>query len=209
MSELAIYNIKGQSVGKVELDKKIFDGKVNEAVLYQVVKMYEANQRQGTADTKTRSEVRGGGKKPWKQKGTGRARAGTSRSPLWKGGGKIFGPHPRDYSYSVPKTVKKIALISSLNAKVNDNGIVVLDSLKLDKPKTKEFAAVLEKIKARKKPLIVLEGKDDTVVRASRNIRSLLLRDYKALNAYEILKQDKIVITHKALEALTNLLVKQ
>ncbi|MFA5094101.1 MAG: 50S ribosomal protein L4 [Candidatus Omnitrophota bacterium] len=209
MSELAIYNIKGQSVGKVELDKKIFDGKVNEAVLYQVVKMYEANQRQGTADTKTRSEVRGGGKKPWKQKGTGRARAGTSRSPLWKGGGKIFGPHPRDYSYSVPKTVKKIALISSLNAKVNDNGIVVLDSLKLDKPKTKEFAAVLEKIKARKKPLIVLEGKDDTVVRASRNIRSLLLRDYKALNAYEILKQDKIVITHKALEALTKLLVKQ
>ncbi len=209
MSELAIYNIKGQSVGKVELDKKIFDGKVNEAVLYQVVKMYEANQRQGTADTKTRSDVRGGGKKPWKQKGTGRARAGTIRSPLWKGGGKVFGPHPRDYSYSVPKTVKKIALISSLNAKVNDNGIVVLDSLKLDKPKTKEFAAVLEKIKAQNKPLIVLEGKDDAVIRASRNIRSLLLRDYKTLNAYEILKQDKIVITHKALEALTKLLVKQ
>jgi large subunit ribosomal protein L4 len=209
MSELAIYNIKGQSVGKVELDKKIFDGKVNEAVLYQVIKMYEANQRQGTADTKTRSDVRGGGKKPWKQKGTGRARAGTTRSPLWKGGGKIFGPHPRDYSYSVPKTVKKIALISSLNAKINDNGIVVLDSLKLDKPKTKEFAAVLKSIKAQKKPLVVLEGKDDDVIRASRNIRSLLLRDYKTLNAYEILKQDKVVITHKALEALTKLLVKQ
>lgn len=209
MAELAIYNIKGQSVGKVELDKKVFDGQVNEAILHQVVRMYEANQRQGTADTKTRSEVRGGGKKPWKQKGTGRARAGTSRSPLWKGGGKIFGPHPRDYSYSVPKSVKRLALISSLNAKVNDNDMVVLEDLKLEKPKTKEFAAILGKIKAEQKPLIVLEGKDQAVIRASRNIAALLLRDYKALNAYEVLKQKKVVITHKALEALTKQLVKQ
>ncbi|MFA5165631.1 MAG: 50S ribosomal protein L4 [Candidatus Omnitrophota bacterium] len=209
MAELAIYNTKGQSVGKVELDKKVFSGEVNEAILHQVIRMYEANQRQGTADTKTRSEVRGGGKKPWKQKGTGRARAGTSRSPLWKGGGKIFGPHPRDYSYSVPKSVKRLALISSLNAKVNDNDMIVLDDLKLEKPKTKEFAAMLGKIKAEQKPLIVLENKDQAVIRASRNIGTLLLRDYKALNAYEILKQKKVVITHKALEALTKLLVKQ
>jgi len=209
MAELAIYNTKGQSVGKVELDKKVFDGAVNEAILHQVIRMYEANQRQGTADTKTRSEVRGGGKKPWKQKGTGRARAGTSRSPLWKGGGKIFGPHPRDYSYSVPKSVKRLALISSLNAKVNDNDMIVLDDLKLEKPKTKEFAAMLGKIKAEQKPLIVLENKDQSVIRASRNIGALLLRDYKALNAYEVLKQKKVVITHKALEALTKQLVKQ
>jgi large subunit ribosomal protein L4 len=209
MAELEIYNTKGQSVGKVELDKKVFSGKVNEAVLHQVIRMYEANQRQGTADTRTRSEVRGGGKKPWKQKGTGRARAGTNRSPLWKGGGKIFGPHPRDYSYSVPKSVKRLALISSLNAKVNDSDMVVLDDLKLEKPKTKEFVAMLGKIKAEQKPLIVLVSKDESVVRASRNIRSLLLRDYKMLNAYEILKQKKVVITHKALEALTKLLVKQ
>ncbi|HOX09805.1 MAG TPA: 50S ribosomal protein L4 [Candidatus Omnitrophota bacterium] len=209
MSELAIYNIKGQSVGKVELDKKVFNGEVNEAILHQVIRMYEANQRQGTADTKTRSEVHGGGKKPWKQKGTGRARAGTSRSPLWKGGGKIFGPHPRDYSYSVPKSVKRLALISSLNAKVNDNDMIVLDDLKLEKPKTKEFAAMLGKIKAEQKPMIVLESKDQAVVRASRNIGNLLLRDYKALNAYEVLKQKKVVITHKALEALTKQLVKQ
>ncbi|MDD5269707.1 MAG: 50S ribosomal protein L4 [Candidatus Omnitrophica bacterium] len=209
MSELAIYNIKGQSVGKVELDKKVFNGEVNEAILHQVIRMYEANQRQGTADTKTRSEVHGGGKKPWKQKGTGRARAGTSRSPLWRGGGKIFGPHPRDYSYSVPKSVKRLALISSLNAKVNDNDMIVLDDLKLEKPKTKEFAAMLGKIKAEQKPMIVLESKDQAVVRASRNIGNLLLRDYKALNAYEVLKQKKVVITHKALEALTKQLVKQ
>lgn len=209
MAELAIYNTKGQSVGKVELDKKVFSGEVNEAILHQVIRMYEANQRQGTADTKTRSEVRGGGKKPWKQKGTGRARAGTNRSPLWKGGGKVFGPHPRDYSYSVPKSVKRLALISSLNAKVNDNDMIVLEDLKLEKPKTKEFAAMLGKIKAEQKPMIVLESKDQAVVRASRNIGNLLLRDYKALNAYEILKQKKVVITHKALEALTKLLVKQ
>jgi len=209
MAELAIYNTKGQSVGKVELDKKVFSGEVNEAILHQVIRMYEANQRQGTADTKTRSEVRGGGKKPWKQKGTGRARAGTSRSPLWRGGGKIFGPHPRDYSYSVPKSVKRLALIASLNAKVNDNDMIVLEDLKLEKPKTKEFAAMLGRIKAQQKPMIVLESKDQAVVRASRNIGNLLLRDYKALNAYEILKQKKVVITHKALEALTKLLVKQ
>ncbi|MFA6356568.1 MAG: 50S ribosomal protein L4 [Candidatus Omnitrophota bacterium] len=209
MAELEIYNIKGQSVGKFELDKKVFDGKVNEAILHQVIRMYEANQRQGTADTKTRSEVRGGGKKPWKQKGTGRARAGTNRSPLWKGGGKIFGPHPRDYSYSVPKSVKKLGLVSSLNAKINDNDMIVLDDLKLEKAKTKEFVAVLGKIKAEKKPMIVLEKKDESVVRASRNIRSLILRDYKTLNAYEILKQKKVVITQKALEALTKLLVKK
>ncbi|MFA5336611.1 MAG: 50S ribosomal protein L4 [Candidatus Omnitrophota bacterium] len=209
MAELEIYNIKGQSVGKFELDKKVFDGKVNEAILHQVIRMYEANQRQGTADTKTRSEVRGGGKKPWKQKGTGRARAGTNRSPLWKGGGKIFGPHPRDYSYSVPKSVKKLGLVSSLNAKINDNDMIVLDDLKLEKAKTKEFVAVLVKIKAEKKPMIVLDKKDESVVRASRNIRSLILRDYKTLNAYEILKQKKVVITQKALEALTKLLVKK
>ena len=111
MAEISIYNINGQSVGKMELDKKIFNGEVNKAVLYQIVKMHEANLRQGNASTKTRSDVSGGGKKPWKQKGTGRARAGTSRSPLWRGGGIIFGPHPRDYSYSLPKAVKRLALI--------------------------------------------------------------------------------------------------
>jgi len=209
MAEIQVLNIKGQSVGKIELDKEIFNGEVNEPVLYQVVKMYEANQRQGTASTKTRSDVRGGGRKPWRQKGTGRARAGTIRSPLWRGGGKIFGPHPRDYSSSVPKSVKRLALISSLNAKLNDKNIVIIDDIKLEKAKTKEFAAVLRNIKADRKPLVVLDGKDETVIRASRNIANLLLRDYKALNAYEVLKQQKLVLTQKALEALTKTLVKQ
>ncbi|MDD5073026.1 MAG: 50S ribosomal protein L4 [Candidatus Omnitrophica bacterium] len=209
MAEIEIYNIIGKSVGKIELDKDIFNGEVNEPILHQVIRMYEANQRQGTASTKTRSDVSGGGKKPWKQKGTGRARAGTTRSPLWRGGGKVFGPHPRDYSYEVPKSVKRLALISSLNAKLNDKDIIVLDDIKLDKPKTKEIAAALRNIKAEKKPLLVLEEKNETVVRASRNIANLLLRDYKSLNAYEVLKQQKLVLTQKALAALTKMLVKQ
>jgi large subunit ribosomal protein L4 len=191
------------------LDKDIFNGKVNEPILHQVVRMYEANQRQGTASTKTRSDVRGGGKKPWKQKGTGRARAGTIRSPLWRGGGVVFGPHPRDYSYSVPKSIKRLGLISSLNAKLNDNNMIIVDEIKLDKPKTKEFTAVLRNLKAERKPLLVLEEKNVTIVRASRNVANLLLRDYKSLNAYEVLKQQKLILTQKALAALTKMLVKQ
>ncbi len=209
MAEIEIYNIKGKSVGKIELDKDIFNGEVNEPILHQVIRMYEANQRQGTASTKTRSDVRGGGKKPWKQKGTGRARAGTIRSPLWRGGGVVFGPHPRDYSYQVPKSVKRLALISSLNAKLNDKNMIVIDEIKLEKAKTKEIAAALRNLKAEKKPLLVLEERNETVVRASRNIANLLLRDYKSLNAYEVLKQQKLVMTQKALAALTKILVKQ
>ena len=209
MAEIEIYNIKGKSVGKIELDKEIFNGEVNEPILHQVIRMYEANQRQGTASTKTRSDVHGGGKKPWKQKGTGRARAGTIRSPLWRGGGIVFGPHPRDYSYQVPKSVKRLALISSLNAKLNDKNMIVIDEIKLEKAKTKEIAGVLRNLKAEKKPLLVLEERNETVVRASRNIANLLLRDYKSLNAYEVLKQQKLVLTQKALAALTKILVKQ
>lgn len=209
MAEVLIYNIKGQSIGKMSLDKDIFNGEVNEAVLYQAIKMYEANLRQGTASTKTRSDVSGGGKKPWKQKGTGRARAGTIRSPLWRGGGIIFGPHPRDYSYSIPKGIKKLALISSLNDKLNNNELIVLEDIKIDKPKTKEFMSVLRNLKADDKPLLVLDDKDETIIRASRNIPHLLLRDYKTLNAYEVLKQHKLILTQKALVALTEQLVKQ
>jgi large subunit ribosomal protein L4 len=209
MAEISIYNISGQSVGKMELDKKIFNGEVNKAVLYQIVKMHEANLRQGNASTKTRSDVRGGGKKPWKQKGTGRARAGTSRSPLWRGGGIVFGPHPRDYSYSLPKSVKRIALISSLNSKLNDKELIVVDDIKISKPKTKEIAVALRNLKADERPLLVLDEKDEAIVRASRNIPQLILRDYRTLNAYDIIKQHKLVLTQKALVALTKLLVKQ
>jgi large subunit ribosomal protein L4 len=207
--EVPVYNITGQPVGKVELDKNIFDGEVNEAVLYQAIKMYEANLRQGNASTKTRSEVRGGGKKPWKQKGTGRARAGTIRSPLWRGGGKVFGPHPRDYSYSIPRALKKTALISSLNVKLNDKELIVLDDITIAKPKTKDLAAILRGVKAEDKPLVVLDAKDETLIRASRNIAGLMLRDYGALNAYDVIKQHKLILAKKTLFVLTKMLAKQ
>lgn len=209
MAEISIYNISGQSVGKMELDKKIFNGEVNKAVLYQIVKMHEANLRQGNASTKTRSDVSGGGRKPWKQKGTGRARAGTSRSPLWRGGGIVFGPHPRDYSYSLPKTVKKLALISSLNSKFNDKELIIVDDMKISKPKTKEVATALRNLKADKRSLLVIDEKDEALVRASRNIPQLILRDYRTLNAYDVIKQHKLILTQKALLALTKILVKQ
>lgn len=208
MAEISIYNINGKSVGKMELDKKIFDGEVNKAVLYQIVKMYQANLRQGNASTKTRSDVSGGGKKPWKQKGTGRARAGTIRSPLWRGGGIVFGPHPRDYSYSLPKAVKRIALISSLNSKLNDKELIVVDDIKISSPKTKEMAAALRNLKAETRPLLVLDEKNEAISRASRNIPQLILRDYRTLNAYDIIRQHKLVLTQKALVALTKQLVK-
>lgn len=187
----------------------VFGAEYNEALVHQIVTAYMAGGRSGTKAQKTKAEVSGGGKKPWKQKGTGRARAGTIRSPLWRGGGIVFGPHPRDYSYSVPKSIKRLALISSLNAKLNDKNIIIIDDIKLDKPKTKEFNVVLRNIKAEKKPLLVLDERDETVIRASRNIPNLLLRDYKSLNAYEILKQQKLILTEKALAALTKVLVKQ
>ena len=209
MAEVPIYNINGQSVGKMELDKKIFNGEVNKAVLYQIVKMHEANLRHGNASTKTRSDVSGGGKKPWKQKGTGRARAGTIRSPLWRGGGIVFGPHPRDYSYSLPKAVKRLALISSLNSKLNDKELIVVDDIKISKPKTKEIVAALRNLKAEERPLLVLDEKDEAIVRASRNIPQLILRDYRTLNAYDIIRQHKLVLTQKALVALTKQLAKQ
>lgn len=209
MAEIPIYNTKGQSVGKMTLDKDIFNGEVNQAVLYQAIKMYEANLRRGTASTKTRSEVSGGGKKPWKQKGTGRARAGTIRSPLWRGGGIIFGPHPRDYSYSIPRRIKRLALISSLNDKLNNNELIIVEDMKISQPKTKEFMGVLHNLKAADKPLLVLDDKDETIILASRNVPQLLLRDYRALNAYDVLKQHKLILTQKALVALTEQLVKQ
>ncbi|KPK39738.1 MAG: 50S ribosomal protein L4 [Omnitrophica WOR_2 bacterium SM23_29] len=209
MAEVPVYNMKGQAVGKMALDKNIFNGEVNEAILYQAIKMYESNLRQGTASTKTRSQVSGGGKKPWRQKGTGRARAGTIRSPLWRGGGIIFGPHPRDYSYAIPKKIRRLALISSLNAKLNNGELVVLEEIKIVKPKTREFMSILRNLKADDKPLVVVDDKDKAVILASRNIPELLLRDYKMLNAYEVLKQHKLILTQKALNALTEQLVRQ
>ncbi|MDD5042924.1 MAG: 50S ribosomal protein L4, partial [Candidatus Omnitrophica bacterium] len=144
---LPIYNSEGKEVDTVKLDREVFDGSQNKDSLYQAINSYRANQRKGLASTKTRGEVSGGGRKPWKQKGTGRARVGSSRSPLWKHGGVVFGPHPRDFSYSIPQKIKSLALKTALNAKLKENNFLVLDEFKLDEPKTKSAMKVLSSLK--------------------------------------------------------------
>ncbi|MBI1976189.1 MAG: 50S ribosomal protein L4 [Candidatus Omnitrophica bacterium] len=202
MKSLPVYDMQGIQVGDFQLDAGIFDGKIRKGVLSQVLLMHLANQRSGTADTKTRAYVAGGGKKPWKQKGTGRARAGSIRSPLWRKGGIVFGPHPRDYSYTVPKKIKKLALQSMLNDKVINQQIKVLNDWALDEAKTKKIAAVLQALGVREKTLIALEGEGVSVERAARNLENVYLVATQDLNAYDLLSNQYLVLSKKALEQL-------
>ena len=192
---------------KQEAPSGIFDGKVNKAVLYQVITMYQANKRQGTHSTKTREQVSGGGRKPWRQKGTGRARAGSNRSPLWRGGGTIFGPHPRDYSYTVPQKIRIEALKSSLNSKYNDKSLTVVESVTVDKPKTKEFKKLLDSLKIENKVLFVLDKIEADVKLASRNLKGVELKTAQDINALDVLSFDRLVVTKPALSILTKRLV--
>lgn len=202
MPKVALYNMDGASTGEIELKDEIFGVKVNKDVLYQVVKMQLANKRQGTQSTLTRAEVRGGGAKPWRQKGTGRARHGSIRSPLWIKGGVVFAPKPRDYSYTLPKKVKRLALKSALSSKVNDEKIIVLDSLNLSEAKTKEMVKVLNNLKVDKKVLLVLPGKNETIERAARNIQGLKLCYVNTLNVLDILNHDKFMVTQEAVQLI-------
>ena len=199
---IPIYDLKGKHVEHYKLDKAIFDGSVNKGLLYQVLLMYNANKRQGTADTKTRGEVSGGGKKPWRQKDTGRARAGSNRSPLWRGGGVIFGPHPRDYHYDLPKKIKRLAFISSLNAKAGDNKWIGVETLKIDEPKTKKFRAIVDALKIAGKSLFVLEDLDDNIRLASRNLLGVTVRNYRDFNTLDVMQCDTLVMSRGAIEKL-------
>lgn len=198
MPKVALYNMDGASVGEIELNDGVFGIEVNKDALYQVVKMQLANKRQGTQSALTRAEVSGGGIKPWRQKGTGRARAGSSRSPLWTHGGVIFAPKPRDYSYTLPRKIKRLAMKSALSSKVQDNQIIVMESLALAQAKTKEMAKVLSNLKADKKVLLVIPGKDETVERAARNIPNVKLAFVNTLNVLDILNHDHFIITQDA-----------
>ncbi len=198
MPKVALYDINGSQVGDIELKDDIFGIEVNNHVMYEAVKNYLANQRQGTQSAKTRAEVRGGGRKPWRQKGTGRARQGSIRSPQWKGGGVVFAPKPRDYSYSLPKKVKRLALKSALTSKVVDNEIIVLDSLTLEQAKTKEMVKVLSNLKANKKSLIVIPERDEKVIRAASNIPGVKTAYVNTINVYDILNCDSFIITKDA-----------
>ncbi|MGB4186359.1 MAG: 50S ribosomal protein L4, partial [Limnochordia bacterium] len=170
MPKVAVYNMEGVQIGDIELNDAIFGVTINEALMHQAVLSHLANRRQGTAATKSRGMVRGGGRKPWRQKGTGRARVGSIRSPLWVGGGVVFGPQPRDYSFSLPKKARRMALKSALSAKVRDGELIVLDELNIEEPKTKLMVKVLKALNADKKPLIVIGDWDANIELATRNI---------------------------------------
>ena len=201
MANVSLYNINGEEVGKIELNDDIFGVEVNIPVMHMAVVQYLANQRQGTKSAKTRAEVRGGGKKPWRQTGTGRARQGSTRSPQWVGGGVVFAPKPRDFSFKLNKKVKRLALKSALSTKVEENKIIVLDSLKMDVIKTKEMVKILSNIKAGKS-LIVTNGDDDNVVLSARNIPDVKTASVGTINVYDILKYDTFVVTKDAVQKI-------
>jgi len=200
---LPVYDSSGNEVDKFALDEALFDGAVDEALLHQVIVGFLANRRSGTASTKTRGEVSGGGKKPWKQKGTGRARAGSIRSPLWRHGGVVFGPHPRDFSHNLTKGMKRNALLSSLNAKIRDNEVKVINEITLGSPKTKPLCAILEKLGIADSALLVAPAADRNLKLSSRNIAWILLMRSSDLNAYDLLRYKNILLTRRALEDIT------
>ena len=206
MATVAVYNMEGAKTGTMEVSDAVFAAEVNKAVLHSVVVNYLANQRQGTQNTKTRTEVAGGGIKPWRQKGTGRARQGSIRAPQWTGGGVALGPKPRDYRYSLNKKVKKVALRSALSAKYEAYEIFVIDELKLDEIKTASIVKLLKGLEINTKALLVTAECDEKVYKSARNIKGVTPTYAGVLNTYEILKHDKLVIAKDAVAQLEEVL---
>ena len=201
MAEVSVLNMEGSEVGKMKLNDAIFGVEINEHLVHQAVVTQLANDRQGTQKAKTRSEVRGGGRKPWRQKGTGHARQGSIRSPQWTGGGVVFAPTPRDYSKKMNKKEKRIALKSVLTSRVNDGKFIVVDELKFDEPKTKEFAKVMDNLKA-EKALVVLNDNDTNVVKSAANIPTVKTASTNTINVYDILKYDTVIVTQDAVKTI-------
>lgn len=198
MPKVDLYNMKGETVGDIELNDNIFGVEVNSNALHLAVQNQLANKRQGTQSTKTKSEVRGGGIKPFRQKGTGRARQGSIRSAQWIKGGIVLGPKPRSYSYTLPKKLKKLALKSALSSKVNENELVVLDTLKFDAIKTKQMVNVLNNLKVDTSVLIVIDGKNNAIEKSARNIPGVKTAFVNTINVFDILKHEKFIITKDA-----------
>ena len=199
MANVSVYNIEGKEVGSIELNDAVFGVEVNEHLVHMAVVNQLANNRQGTQSAKTRSEVSGGGRKPWRQKGTGHARQGSTRSPQWTGGGVVFAPKPRDYSFKMNKKEKRIALLSALSSKVAESKIVVLDEFKLDEIKTKKFVEVMSNLKV-DKALVVIEGENKNVVLSGRNIPTVKVSATNEINTYDVLKYETLVVTKAAVE---------
>jgi large subunit ribosomal protein L4 len=207
MPKVAVYNMTGAQTGEIELNDAVFGVEVNEAVMHQAVVMQLANQRLGTAATKTRGLVRGGGRKPWRQKGTGRARSGSTRSPIWVGGGTVFGPQPRSYAYSMPRKARRLAIKSALSAKVQAGELMVMEDLAINEPKTKTVVNMLDSLKVGDdKALIITAAVDENVEKSSRNIPGVKNITSLGLNVYDILYHDKVLITKDAVSKIEEVL---
>ena len=202
MLKTNVYDMSGKQVGEIELSEAVFGVEVNQSVVHDVVKNHLANTRQGTQSALTRAEVSGGGRKPWRQKGTGRARQGSTRAPQWTHGGIVFAPKPRDYSYTLNKKAKRLALKSVLSAKVAEQNLVVIDTIKMEAPKTKDFAAFLAAVGADTKALVVTAEADTLVVKSGRNIPGVQVTFANLINVYDILNANKLVVDQAALRKI-------
>ncbi|RST71776.1 50S ribosomal protein L4 [Siminovitchia acidinfaciens] len=206
MPKVAVYNQEGSKAGEVELNESIFGIEPNNHVLFEAIVMQQASLRQGTSKVKTRSEVRGGGRKPWRQKGTGRARQGSIRSPQWRGGGTVFGPVPRSYSYKMPKKVRRLAIKSALSSKALEQSILVLEALSFDAPKTKEFAKVLKNLPVGKKALFITDVPEENVALSARNIPGVTVIDANNLNVLDVVGHETLILTKAAVEKVEEVL---
>lgn len=206
MAKFTVHNVKGEAVGDIELSDAVFAAPVNQALLHAAVVRYLANQRQGTAKTKTRTEVAGGGRKPWRQKGTGRARHGSIRSPIWRGGGTTFGPQPRDYRLEMPRKARRAALRSALSAKAGSGDLVVLDSIEFAEPKTKQVVGMLKNLNVDGKALILTGDVQPTVYKSARNLPGVKTEEARNVNVYDILNHSKLIMTEAAARRLEEVL---
>ena len=200
MSKIDVINTQGNVVGEAELSESVFAIEISEHAVYETVKNHLANRRQGTQSAKTRAEVRGGGRKPWRQKGTGRARAGSNRSPLWTGGGIIFAPKPRDYSYTIPKKTKRKAIKSALTYKFENEELIVLDELKFDEISTKNAAQIISTLAADKKVLLAVAEKDEVIYKSFRNLSNVNVVVANLLNVYDVVNSDVLILTKDAVK---------
>lgn len=208
MVEMNVHSIEGKKIDEIKLNDDMFNANINKHIVHQIVKRYLAEKRRGTASTKGRSEVRGGGKKPWKQKGTGRARAGTIRSPLWVGGGVIFGPDNRDYGYSIPRKMRLVALKSVLSGKVKNKDVIILDKLELKDGKTKDITYILDKFNINNDKIIIVTDKEDEAVkRAANNLKNVMVITANKINTYDLVNYHKMLITKEALKIIEEVFV--
>ncbi|HAR99301.1 MAG TPA: 50S ribosomal protein L4 [Syntrophus sp. (in: bacteria)] len=206
MPTAAVYNIENEKISEITLSEAVFGASVNESLIYDVVRMQLAARRRGTAATKGRSDVSGGGKKPWRQKGTGRARAGTTRSPLWKGGGTVFGPQPRSYAFRMPKKMRRLALISALSMKFQEAQMIILRDIPMEEIKTKRFQSVLDRL-GLKKALFVIDQASPILEKSSRNIKDVKMIRSEGINVYDLLKYDRVVLLEPSVKKIEEALL--